>query len=389
MNLVFINTLNEISSIKEFLKLNMIEEPVIVNTVEDICLQSTINSDICLYVFDYKLDTNLIYNLNATYDNFKFIKVFTNNITTARQYLSVTTDIQVMPQPYNIMLLLWNHPAFSLSNLNTCGDENGVVNLKLSSITEDSATIDINTVIDETNTLNLSLVRNNIIDILESELNINDSHPKKTIKSKRKEFKNIEKKSDIEPIVKISNESPVTETTKVFSNSIRSIKTPVIDSPNKNTSLSKLRLANCNVVTTLKQYLINQLDMSAEKITQYEIDFRNNSLVTKSATLDEYLYKKHIIDEIRYTDILRNFYNKSVLNSIQLEDRIVQFKNWDRNQCIGLRFIQLQPISNENEITVAISNSKPETESIIRRKYLNATIYFTAEENISKLLEEG
>lgn len=389
MDLVFINTLTEITSIKEFLKLLKISDEIIVNTVEDVCLQSMINDEINLYVFDYKLDSSLICNLNATRDKFKSIRIYANNLTIARQYLSITTNIQIMPQPYNIMLLLWNHPAFSLSNLNNCEDADNI-NLKLSEITEDSAVIEINTEIDASNTLNLSMVRNNMIDTASIKFNNMVNMNKKPFKSKRKEFKenieeikeNVNVDDGIKPrVVRSSN-------TTIFEQQKR-INVPIINSTGTcNSNLSKLRLASSNVVNTLQQYLCKRLNMSESDIIKYELDFRNNSTALNVTTLDEFLFKKNIINELQYTDILSSFYNKKVLNSIQIQDRVIQYRDWSKSQCEQLKFVQLQPLSSESDKVVVISNSKPETEFIIRRKYLNATIYFTTDINIQKILKE-
>lgn len=124
MYLVYLTSYLDRNSVINWLHINKHDNDyLIVDNIDDMTTELLFdNYD--LIVFDYKLDINLIDNLRQLNDIYGSIQVFTANSKIGEAYLPITDNIQVLPKALNLMIYLWNHPAFYLGNILNAEEHN-------------------------------------------------------------------------------------------------------------------------------------------------------------------------------------------------------------------------------------------------------------------------
>ena len=116
MYLVYLTSHLDVSSVKQWLYITGRNDALIIDDVDDLFNEILIDS-YDLVIFDYKMDLELIDTLRTLEGKYESIQVFVANSKIGEAYLSVTENISVLPKSLNLMVYLWQHPAFSLGNI--------------------------------------------------------------------------------------------------------------------------------------------------------------------------------------------------------------------------------------------------------------------------------
>lgn len=116
MYLVYLTSHLDISSVKQWLYVNKKSDALIIDDTTDLVNELLLDT-YDLIIFDYKMDFNLIDTLRTLEGKYTSIQVFVANTKIGNAYLSVTENISVLPKALNLMVYLWQHPAFSLGNM--------------------------------------------------------------------------------------------------------------------------------------------------------------------------------------------------------------------------------------------------------------------------------
>ena len=116
MYLVYLTSHLDVSSVKQWLYITGRNDALIIDDVDDLFNEILIDS-YDLIIFDYKMDLELIDTLRTLDGKYESIQVFVANSKIGEAYLSVTENISVLPKSLNLMVYLWQHPAFSLGNI--------------------------------------------------------------------------------------------------------------------------------------------------------------------------------------------------------------------------------------------------------------------------------
>ncbi len=116
MYLVYLTSHLDVSSVKQWLYIKDKSDALIIDDVDDLVNEVLLDS-YDIIVFDYKMDITLIDTLRTLDGKYSSIQVFVANTRIGEAYLSVTENISVLPKSLNLMVYLWQHPAFSLGNM--------------------------------------------------------------------------------------------------------------------------------------------------------------------------------------------------------------------------------------------------------------------------------
>lgn len=116
MYLIYASSQRELSSIKQWLSLTHKEGYLLLYDVDDFINEMLIDT-YDVIIFDYHLNVGLIDNLRLIDSAYNSIEVFTSTLEIGRAYCVLTDNIHILPKAVNLMLYLWEHPAFSLDNM--------------------------------------------------------------------------------------------------------------------------------------------------------------------------------------------------------------------------------------------------------------------------------
>ena len=127
MYLVYLTSVLDKSSVEYWLRINgYADDYYIVTTVDDMWDELMVET--CdLLIFDYNGDIQLINELRKMNDYASSIQVFADNSNIGQMYLPITEDIYIIPKAINLMVYLWRHPAFSLSNVLNAEEQGRVI----------------------------------------------------------------------------------------------------------------------------------------------------------------------------------------------------------------------------------------------------------------------
>lgn len=116
--LIYLNDYLYLQAVKQYTQINNItdDQMQIIDKVDDM-LSELLFDNYEIIVFDYHTDIELIDSLKMVRESIESLKVFCKLVDTAKQYLCLTEDIQIIPDPIDITVWLYNHVAFSLSNV--------------------------------------------------------------------------------------------------------------------------------------------------------------------------------------------------------------------------------------------------------------------------------
>lgn len=116
MYLIYASSQRELSSIKQWLTLTHRDDYLLLYDAEDFINEMLIDS-YDVIIFDYHLNVGLIDNLRLIDSAYNSIEVFVSTLEIGRAYSVLTDNIHILPKAVNLMLYLWEHPAFSLDNM--------------------------------------------------------------------------------------------------------------------------------------------------------------------------------------------------------------------------------------------------------------------------------
>lgn len=124
MYLVYLTSHLDRSSIEFWLHINKYDEDyLIIDNRDD--LENQLLVEPCdVIVFDYKYDIALIDTLRQLSGMYESLYVFAENSQIGQAYLPVTENIWVLPKSLNLMVYLWQHPAFTLGNVINAEENN-------------------------------------------------------------------------------------------------------------------------------------------------------------------------------------------------------------------------------------------------------------------------
>ena len=114
--IIYLNDFLYLKTVKQYIDVNRIDKNYVIFDDVEAVIGELMFEDHEIIVFDYHNDVNLIDSLKMMEDSITSIKVFCKNIETAKQYIPLTEDIQIIPDPIDITVWLYNHVAFSLGN---------------------------------------------------------------------------------------------------------------------------------------------------------------------------------------------------------------------------------------------------------------------------------
>lgn len=114
--IIYLNDFLYLKTVKQYIDVNCIDKDYVIFDDVEAVIGELMFEDHEIIVFDYHNDVNLIDSLKMMEDSITSIKVFCKNIETAKQYIPLTEDIQIIPDPIDITVWLYNHVAFSLGN---------------------------------------------------------------------------------------------------------------------------------------------------------------------------------------------------------------------------------------------------------------------------------
>lgn len=273
MNVIYINSLVEKHSVDVFLYTLGIAGPMCATTPEALnqaILSAT--SSVNLYVFDYSSDSETIEAIDILRTCLSSVKVFCKRIETAKRYLSITSDVYVMPDSFDLMVLFWTHPMFKIENISDTVPT--VSKMELSQVLLDGIS------------LNISAVQGDKPS-LEIRENFNIS--------------NLERED-------ISVQPNVSDKFKGGS-SRRSIN-----------SIDMSRVINQHISFTVPQYIVANLGKTQISVDVWKREFAVNGHKDYS-TFEEYLYKTNKINIEEYCDILSNFFDYKILKQSEINTR--------------------------------------------------------------------
>lgn len=274
MNVVYINSLVDKHSVDIFLYTLGIAGPMCATTPETLnqaILSAT--SSVNLYVFDYSSDSETIEAIDILRTCLSSVKVFCKRIETAKRYLSITSDVYVMPDAFDIMVLFWTHPMFKIENI--VDTVPTVSKMELSQVLLDGIS------------LNISAIQND-----KPSLEI------------REQFNLSEIPRD--------NLVPQTPTVDKFKggSSRRSLN-----------SIDMSRVINQSVSFTVPQYIVAELGKTQISVDVWKREFAVNGHKEGYSTFEEYLYKTNKINLEEYCNILTNFFDYKILKKSEMDTR--------------------------------------------------------------------
>lgn len=121
MYLIYASSQRELSSIKQWLSLTHKEDYLLLYDVDDFINEMLIDS-YDIIIFDYYLNVELIDNLRLMDSSYNSIEVFASTMEIGRAYCVLTDNVHILPKAVNLMLYLWEHPAFSLDNIESANE---------------------------------------------------------------------------------------------------------------------------------------------------------------------------------------------------------------------------------------------------------------------------
>lgn len=411
MNLVFVDSLAEFQSVKKFLELSKIDNYITARSLPDLLLvtakysntESETAEKLNLYIFDFKKSTDILdYLAKDDLSWCSTLSVYCTDISIGKQYRELTESVHVMPPTFNMMLLLWNHPAFQIDNLSDVSSVNEVIKLNVSPVNSDSTSIRISTEIHNNSLVALNI--NKVNDIELSELSLHSERRPSQIKRggvARSNFKGLPTSSQVsvEPDVdevetEISSNQVNTTTLFKGKKSTSSVKSSYANTLSANLADTKqhsgFRLANLkrnseDKILTISDYLIVKLGITTDLVRQYDKEFKQDKAGCRD--LAEYCYRKGIFFEEDYLSIMSELYSTPTLSKNILKQRTTTFEGWSFETMKEYGFIQLIPQKGEDDIVVVVEMYDPKSASkMVRMRRNSATIYYTPKENLYELL---
>lgn len=412
MNIVYLDSFAELTSVKKFLELSQIDNYLIVRSLADVLVpitqfqnNSDVNRKLDLYVFDFKQSTDLVDYLSHESEEWcTSLTVYTTDIMIGRRYRELTDSVHIMPPVFNLMLLLWNHPAFSIDNLVDVESVNDAIKLNVSTVDSDSASIKISTEI-KNNLVSLNINKVNDIELSDLSLQSDRKPSSKRRGVARTSYKEVviadlpEVEDDITDTT--TEEAPTASGSGLFSlhkstpvkpkgpkgARATAVKSNMTDTVNSGFKLANLKINRQNQVLTIYDYLTLRLGIPDDTARDYERRYKSSR---GYADLAEYCLRNNILLESDYLNIMSELYGFKTLSSEELKSRVATFEAWSHDIMADKKFVQLLPQEGEDDIVVVISMYDPMSASqIVRLKRNSATVYYTLSENLSKLLGEG
>jgi hypothetical protein len=170
MVLVYTTNFKDIENVKTYLNIVYRDEYCLLTDSTD--LYDKLIFDVYdIIIFDDIGDIELIDMLRELATQMSSLKVISSDVKVGQMYLSLTENIQIKPKPLNIMMYLWDNPAFSLDNIIAAQESNiSVFKTQLKPIEYGNSFITIKTTVDETNDIDLiSIEFNNLYDFTEMQ----------------------------------------------------------------------------------------------------------------------------------------------------------------------------------------------------------------------------
>lgn len=115
-NIVVINKRSKQKVIEQFIKSRGIINYMVVDTADEV-FDSLLLGVCNLHIFDFIMDMSIINAIHELRDRANIIKVYVTSIESAQPYLSLTDDIQIMPEEFDIMSFFWDNPACNVRNV--------------------------------------------------------------------------------------------------------------------------------------------------------------------------------------------------------------------------------------------------------------------------------
>ena len=116
MYLVYLTSQLDRSSVNQWLYVTGKSDAFFIEEV-DALLDEVLAYAYDIIVFDYNMNVELIDALRSIEGKYESIQVFVANSKIGEAYLTITENISVIPKALNLMVYLWQHPAFTLGNI--------------------------------------------------------------------------------------------------------------------------------------------------------------------------------------------------------------------------------------------------------------------------------
>lgn len=115
-NIVVTNKKSKRKAIESFIASRGITAYIILDNSDDL-FDSLLIETCNLHVFDYLLDMSLVNTIHDLRDRVNVLQVFVTSTANARPYLTLTDDVFVMPEEYDIMQFFWDSPVCNAQNV--------------------------------------------------------------------------------------------------------------------------------------------------------------------------------------------------------------------------------------------------------------------------------
>lgn len=115
-NVVVTNKRSKRKAIEKFIKSRGITNYIILDNSDD--LYDSLLIETCnLHIFDYLMDMSIVNAIRDLRDRANAIHVYVTSVQSAQPYLSLTDDVQVLPEDYDILCFFWDNPACNARNV--------------------------------------------------------------------------------------------------------------------------------------------------------------------------------------------------------------------------------------------------------------------------------
>lgn len=115
-NIVVTNKKSKRNAIESFIISRGITTYIILDNSDDL-FDSLLIETCNLHVFDYLLDMSLVNTIHDLRDRVNVLQVFVTSTANAKPYLTLTDDVFIMPEEYDIMQFFWDSPVCSARNI--------------------------------------------------------------------------------------------------------------------------------------------------------------------------------------------------------------------------------------------------------------------------------